>query len=123
MDSIAFPKMFNKTSTRTVQDYEATKQNAILLLRSEETTLAGDPYYGTILKQLIFNPSSIVLKDVLIDEIYTKLAVFMPQLIVNRRDIKITFERAAVYCSFKARNVESYELNTYSLCLMNDENE
>lgn len=123
MASIQFPKMFSKTSTKIIHDYDATKQNAILVLRSEETGLFGDPYFGTKLKNLIFNPNNIILKDVVIDEIYTKLAIFMPQLIINRRDMNITFERAKLYCTFKARYVESFELNTYSLYLMDTEKE
>ena len=44
-------------------------------------------------------------------------------LIINRRDMNITFERAKLYCTFKARYVESFELNTYSLYLMDTEKE
>lgn len=119
MDSIQFPKMFSNTSTNLVQNYEASKQNCLLLLRSEETGLFGDPYFGTILKKLTFDPNNMILKDMAVDEIYTKLAVFMPQFTINRNDIRIRFDRARVYCTFKARYKESFELNTYSLYLMN----
>ena len=89
MKSIAFPKMFNSNSTNTVKDMEATRQNTLLLLRSEKGELFGDPYFGLRLKRYIFEQNNYILRDVIIDEIYTQLALFMPQLIVERKDIKM----------------------------------
>ena len=76
--SIQFPKMFNRTSANTVEDHEATSQNLRLLLLSDKTSLFGDPYYGTILKRLMFNQNDIVLQDIVIDAIYTAILQFMP---------------------------------------------
>ena len=39
MKSIEFPRMLNSNSTRIIKDLDATKQNAILLLKSEKGEL------------------------------------------------------------------------------------
>ena len=59
--------------------------------------------------------------SVIIDEIYTQLALFMPQLIVNRRDIKIEADRAKLYCRFKATNQANFKTDTYSLVLYDED--
>ena len=121
MRSIAFPKMFNSNSTNTVKDFEATKQNTLLLLRSEKGELFGDPYFGIRLKRYIFEQNNYILRDIIIDEIYTQLALFMPQLIVERKDIKITQDRAKLYCKFKAVNRANLQTDTYSLVLYDED--
>jgi hypothetical protein len=50
------------------------------------------------------NQNDYVLRDLLVDELYEKLAIFMPQLIVNRKEIKITQEGNALHASFRATN-------------------
>ena len=121
MKSLAFPKMFNTNSTNITKDFEATKQNTLLLLRSEKGELGGDPYFGIRLKRYLFNQNSYILKDIIIDEIYTQLALFMPQLYVKRTDIKITQDRGILYCSFKATNQANYKTDMYNLVLYNEE--
>lgn len=121
MKSIAFPKMFNSNSTNITKDFEATKQNTLLLLRSEKGDLFGDPYFGIRLKRYLFEQNNFILKDIIIDEIYTQLALFMPQLIVERKDIKITQERAKLYCRFKAINQANFQTDTYNLVLYDED--
>lgn len=122
MDSISFPKMFNKTSTNISKDLDATKQNTLLLFRTEEGEFFGDPYFGIKLKKYIFNQNNVILRDILIDELYIKIATFIPQLRVNRKDIKLTFDMGRLYCKITGRNVTDYQLNSYNLVLY-DENE
>lgn len=123
MKSIAFPKMFNPNSTNITKDFDATKQNTLLLLRSEKGDLFGDPYFGIRLKRYLYEQNNYILKDVIIDEIYTQLALFMPQLIVNRRDIKIQQDRGTLYCNFKAVNQANFKTDTYSLILYNEDDQ
>ena len=87
MRSIAFPSMFNRTVTNTVLDYDATLQNLKLLLWSEKGELFGDPYYGTSIRRYLFDQNDVVLQDILLDDIYTAISLFMPQIKVNREDI------------------------------------
>ena len=46
--------MFGNTTTKIAEDHEATLQNLKLLLLSDRNGLFGDPYFGTILKRLMF---------------------------------------------------------------------
>lgn len=122
MKSLSFPKMFNSTSTKISIDEEATKQNLLLLLKSEKQELFGDPYFGVRLKRYLFDQNNYILKDIIIDEIYTQLALFMPQLKVKRKDIDIIQdkEKGKLYCKFRAINQIDFTTNTYNLVLMED---
>ena len=123
MKSIAFPKMFNLNSTNIEKDFDATRQNTLLLLRSEKGDLFGDPYFGIKLKRYLFEQNNYILKDIIIDEIYTQLALFMPQLKVERKDIKIEQDRAKLYCTFKAINQSNFKTDMYSLVLYDESNQ
>lgn len=127
MRSIKFPKMFNTSNTRVwkASDYlQATKQNTSLLLHCERGELIGDPYFGLLLKHFMFDPNSYILRDQIIDMIYTQLAIFIPQVTVERKDISVfqDREKGKLYCEFSGINQIDYELNTYSLVLF-DANE
>lgn len=125
MKSLNFPKMFNTNSSKVCADYDATKQNTFLLLHSEKGDLFGDPYFGIRLKRYLFDQNSYVLKDVLIDEIYTQLALFLPQLVIKRRDIKIVqdpYNKAKLTCTFKGINQLDFTTDMYSLVLYDEEN-
>jgi phage baseplate assembly protein W len=121
MKSIRFPDMFNSNSTKVVKDLDATKQNTLLLLCTEKGELFGDPYFGLRLKRYIYEQNNYILKDVIIDEIYTQLALFMPQITVNRTDIKLIQDKTKLYCSFKATNQLDFTTNMYSLVLYDEE--
>lgn len=130
MRSIKFPKMFNTNSTNVWKSNEylsATIQNTILVLRSTRGELFGDPYFGLMLKRYLFDQNSYILKDNIIDMIYTQLAIFIPQVKVNRKDIDIIQdkEKGKLYCKFEGINQIDYQLNTYNLILLeeNDNNE
>jgi len=121
MKSLAFPKMFNSNSTRITTDFEATRQNTKLVLKSEQGTLFGDPYFGLRLKRYIFDQNNIILRDIIIDEIYTCIALFLPQLIVNRKDIHIRFDNAKMWCYFKGVNQANFEVDSYNLVLYDED--
>ena len=119
MNSISFPKMFTSGSTKITKDLDATKQNTYLLLRSEKGEFIGDPYFGIRLKRFTFEPNSYVLKDILIDEIYSALAQFEPQIFVRRKDIQIVQVGSKVYAKFKAQNRIDFVTNMYEIVLFN----
>ena len=126
MRSIRFPKMFNTNNTnvwKSNEYKEATAQNILLLLGSERGELFGDPYYGLLLKHLLYEQNNYVLRDQLIDMIYTQIAIFIPQIVINRKDIEIIQDKqkGKVYCTFKAINQIDYTTNTYNLVLLNEE--
>lgn len=120
MNSISFPKIFNNSSTNVVKDYDATFQDLELLLCSEQGELFGDPYFGVQLRKFIYNQNNYFLKDMLIDEIFTKLIAFAPQLSVTRKDIDIIQKGAKIYIKIKAINKIDFTTNMYELVLLED---
>ena len=128
MRSLQFPKMFNSNSTRVIDaaDYKkATLQNLKLLLLSEKGELFGDPYFGIRLKKYLFNQNSYVLKDVIIDEIYTQIALFIPQLRVERKNIDIIQDynnsKATLHCTIKAINQIDFTTDMYNIVIYQQE--
>lgn len=127
MRSIKFPHMFNTNSTRvwkSTEHHEATAQNTKLVLHSERGELIGDPYFGLLLRHYMFDQNNYVLRDQIIDMIYTQLAVFIPQVHVERKNITVfqDREKAKLYCEFSGINQIDYQPNTYQLVLF-DSNE
>lgn len=125
MRSIKFPKMFNTNTTNVWKEeehHEATMQNCITLLHSERGELIGDPYYGLPLKRYLFDQNSAILADVISDMIYTQIALFIPQVKINRNSIEILQdkEKGKLYCTFTGINQIDYEVDTYSLALFEE---
>lgn len=119
MRSIAFPHMFNKTTTNIVSNYYATLQNLELLLLSTKGELFGDPYYGSNLKKYLYDQNDVILKDLIIDDIYSAIVLFMPQIKVNRKDIVITSDgKSKISISIKATDMASFETNMYNIVLL-----
>ena len=101
MYSCAFPRMLNSTTANLLQDKEAIRSNMILLLSSERDTLFGDPYYGAELKKYLFEQSGAIVPDLLIDELYTTIKTFMPQVYITRKDIKVYVVNTTLYADIK----------------------
>lgn len=118
MDSINFPDMFSTTSTKIVSGHDATLNNLKLTLLSSKKTLFGDPYFGTNLKWLLFEQGNEVLQDIVIDDVYTAILTFMPQLTLSRKDIEIVFNREEVFIKIKATNLLDFKTDLYTINLM-----
>ena len=121
MKSIKFPNMISHNYVQTISDEAATLQNLKLLLNSEKGEFTFDPFFGIRLKRYMFEQNNLVLRDILIDEIFEQISIFMPQLIIKRKDITIEPENYKLYVSIKARNQKDFQLNTYNLVLLDME--
>lgn len=119
--SLSFPSMFNKAATKVVEGHEATANNLKLMIMSEKTSLFGDPYFGTNLKKYLFEQNDAVLRDIVIDSIYTAILQFMPQVLVDRKNIKVTSDRTKVYINIKATNLTDYQTDMYNITLTGSE--
>ena len=119
MKSMGFPKMFNTpTSSNIIEDGDATLNNLKILLGTEKGTLSCDPYFGIRCKQLLFDQNNGVLKDILTDEIYSQILLFMPQLTVNRKDITILQpQRGKLVANIRLTNKIDFSLETYSVTI------
>ena len=125
MRSFKFPKMFKSNNSQIwrADEYgKATKQNALLLLQSERGELECDPYFGILLKHYMFNQNSYILKDMLIDTLYTQIAIFLPQIRVTRNSIDIVSDKTKgrLYCKFSGINQIDYTHNTFNLLLFDE---
>ena len=125
MRSWKFPKMFNTNSSNIWKSSEylsQTKQNTTILLQCERGELFGDTYFGIMLKHYLFDQNNYILKDAIIDTIYTQLAIFIPQIKVQRNDIQIEQNKqlGKLICSFSGINQIDYTNNTYNLVLIDE---
>ena len=123
MYSINFPDMFATSRTKLVKDHDATLSNLKLLLASEKTSLFGDPYFGTILKRIIYEQNTPVLQDLVIDEIYTSILMFMPQIKITRKDISLSSDGTNLYAKINCINLIDYTNNLYNIRLTNNTGE
>ena len=121
MKSIGYPKIFNnKTSSNIIVDKEATLSNLKLLLASEKGEFAGDPYYGVRVKRYYFEPNNNVLKDIIIDDLYSQIKLFIPQVMINRKDIDVTQVKNELVATIKVTYVVDYSTETYTLVIFQE---
>jgi hypothetical protein len=87
--------------------------------------LLGDPYFGTLLREYMFDQNSYILRDIIADMIYTQVAIFIPQLYVTRRDIQIFQDRrkGQLICQIRGINQLDYQPNTFELLLFKESQE
>ena len=119
--SIAFPEMFTSNGTKLVQDSEATLSNISLLLQSCKESLLGDPFFGANIRTFIFEQNNIILRDLIIDDIYTAILEFIPQVKISRNDIKIINQGVEVYATINGINKLDKEVYKYEIKLLSDE--
>lgn len=118
MNSISFPNIFNNSKTVVVEDKTATMNNLYLLLKSSKTGLFGDPFFGTRIMDLFYAQNNRALDDLVIDEIYTAILQFMPQLQLTRKDISISRDKLNLYVNIRAKNSLDLSTDMYTIKLM-----
>ena len=121
MNAVRFPDMLEANRTAIVKDLEATKQNLTCLLLSYKKTMLGDPYFGTNLRKLFYESNNDILRDLVIDDIYTSINTFMPQIRVIRKNIEVTSDRNSVYVHIKAQNMLDFNFEEYNIKLLDVE--
>ena len=117
--SIKFPDIFSNASTNLVQGHEATAQNLILTLFAQKNSFFGDPYFGSNIKRRIFEQNDIILRDLIIDDIYTTISTFMPQVRVDRKDIELVSDTGTIHANLKLKNLIDYKIEEVSIALFN----
>lgn len=121
MYSFGWPDMVNNANSNLIEDHRATVNNTKLLLKSPKTSLFGDPYFGTNLQKIIFSQNDKILQDIVIDDIYSAVSVFIPQLILKRNDISLKDDRINLYADIQAVNLLDYTNNLYEIRLTDTE--
>lgn len=121
MYSFNFPSMLNTVTSKLIQDKEAIRSNVLLLLQSERKTLFGDPYFGSQLKRMLFEQSTNVIVDLVVDELYTTLTTFIPQIFLTRKDITLTCDGTDIYATVKYVFVLDNTIDLYTINLTESE--
>ena len=121
MNSISFPHMFVANATKTVKDLDASKQNLKLVLSSEKGEMLGDPSFGVNLRKYFYEQNSFILEDLVVDEIYTAIKFFAPQIVVTRNDIKIKRVKNKLVAKIVGINQRDFTTNMYELVLFQEE--
>lgn len=121
MNAIRFPNIFNSNKAAIVRDKEATYQNLKTLLLSSKLTLFGDPYFGSNLRRLLYENNNVILQDLVIDDIFTVINTYMPQVRVLRDNIRVTSDGNRVIVNIYAQNLLDYSFDEYSVQLLNVE--
>ena len=121
MNAVKFPNMLNSNKTVLVYDKEATRQNLETLILSTKLTLLGDPYFGTNLSRMFFEHNNVILQDIIIDDIFSAINTFMPQIRVLRDNINITSDGNKMVITIVAQNILDYSFDEYTINLLNVE--
>lgn len=121
MNAIKFPDMLNNNKANIIEGIEATAQNLKYLLLSNKSTLLGDPYFGANLQKLLYENNNVVLRDLVVDEIYTAISTFMPQIRVLRKNINVDSDGNRVIVDIKAQNLLDFSFAEYNVVLTNVE--
>ncbi len=121
MNAIRFPDMINLNKTSIVYDKEATEQNLRLLLLSYKNTMLGDPYFGSNLQRLLYENNNLILQSLVVDDIYSAITTYMPQIKVNRNNISISSDGNNVSVKIVAQNMLDYSFGEYNINLLNVE--
>lgn len=120
MYSIAFPEMVNGARTYTFKDHRATESNLKLILKTmTRNVLFGDPNYGTDLLTVIFQQNNSVLWDLIQDQIYSAIKIYIPQLELERNDIEVYGEGSKLFAKISAINKIDNTLDLYNIELTN----
>lgn len=121
MNAIKFPDMISNNETNVIYDKDATHSNLKNLLLSVKQTLLGDPYFGINLQKLLYEKNNIIIQDLVIDEIYNAITVFMPQIRVERKNIEIISSGNKIAVKLQLQNMLDYSFNEYTINLLNVE--
>lgn len=121
MYSFAFPTMLTNTRSTLLSDLEAVRSNLKLTLQSERLSLFGDPFFGTQLKRLIFEQSHSIVVDLVVDEIYTTIITFIPQVYLSREDIELTTNGVDLFVTIRYVYLPNNTSDLYKINLTNYE--
>ena len=125
MHSLSWPNIFssNGKDTLLLEDKEAIKTDLLLILNSERLTLFGDPYFGTALQQVIYQPNNNVLADLIIDELYETIRMYVPQVTVPRNAISIYSNGVDIGATLQVTYNKDNTSDLYNINLTNNKQE
>lgn len=119
MVSIRFPDMLSINKTNLVyDDKEATLINLKTLLNCDKRMLLGDPSFGSYAREYLFEQNDSLLRDIIVDGIYSTIVAYMPQLSLTRSNIKVTSDGDKVSAEISCINNIDATVNNYNIDLI-----
>lgn len=119
MVSIRFPDMLSINKTNLVYDNkEATLINLKTLLNCDKRMLLGDPAFGSYAREYLFEQNDSLLRDIIVDGIYSTIVAYMPQLSLTRSNIKVTSDGDKVSAEISCINNIDATVNNYNIDLI-----
>ena len=119
MISIKFPDMLSISSVNLIyNNKEATLSNLRILLNCDKGMLLGDPAFGSYAREYLFQQNDSLLKDIIIDGVYTTIRTYMPQLTISRSNIDVTSDGDTVSANISCINNIDATINNYIIDLI-----
>ena len=109
--------MFNSVYTNVTEDITSDINNIDLFFNSKKGELFGDPHFGTLIHSFLFDQNGVILKEVLLNEIYEEIRQYLPQLIIDRKNIDIKQIRDRLYLTLNC-SINGAPPNLYTIELM-----
>lgn len=110
-NSIKFPNIFNLYNgvTDTETEYTSINRCLALILTTAKGELLGDPEYGCILYEQLFNGYTEDVKDTIIDGIVEAIKQYEKRIIVYKNDVSIDRDENNehlyhIHISYKVKN-------------------
>ena len=120
--AISFPNMFNGSAVNLKKDFDAIKQDLILLLGSNKGGLYGDPWFGTAIKPVLWDQNHPdIIFELIRDEIYESIYSYMSENVgIEREDITITIVDNYVNVELNLSAYTNKENDMLSISLLNE---
>lgn len=119
MVSIKFPNMLSVNKVNLLYDNnESTLNNLKVLLNCDRNILLGDPAFGSYAREYLFEQNDSMLRDIIIDGVYTTIRRYMPQLSLTRSNIDVTSDGYKVSANISCINNIDATVNNYNIDLI-----
>ena len=119
MISIKFPDMLSINGVNLIYDNsDATLSNLRTLLNCDKKMLLGDPSFGSYAREYLFEQNDSLLRDIIIDGVYSTIVAYMPQLTLTRSNIKVTSDGSKVSANISCINNIDATVNNYNIDLI-----
>jgi len=119
MISIKFPDMLSINKTNLIYDNsESTLNNLRVLLHCDRRMMLGDPAFGSYAREYLFEQNDAMLREIIVDGIYTTIRRYMPQLSLTRSNITVTSDGYRVSANISCINNIDATVNNYNIDLI-----
>jgi len=116
--------MFNKSHINLEKDYDAIKQDLILLLGSNKGGLYGDPWFGTEIKSILWDQAhEDIAVRIIKEQIYESIYSYMSNNVtINPDDVIVNIIDNYVNVQINLSAYSNKENDMLNISLLNENN-